>query len=223
VKKRQLSGDGEALSGSGSGAVHDQGKAKMPVVFDAIAKPSVPALIPKNAERNWFALHTLSNHEKRVEQHLQTKGVETFLPLCTVVKRWKNRTTATVHIPLFSGYAFVHIASLERVRVLEVPGVLSLVGVAGKPMPLLESEIETLREGLHLRRVDPHPYLKVGNRARIRSGPLTGLEGVVIRKDDRLRIVLTLDQIMRSVAVHVEADELEPCNERHVTAQYSDC
>ena len=167
-----------------------------------------------NVARQWYALYVFSNHEKRVEQHLQMKDVEVFLPLCTVVKRWKNRTTAKVHIPLFTGYAFVHISPFERVRVLEAPGVLSIVGVAGKPTPLLDAEIEILRTGLHLRRVDPHPYLKVGNRARIRSGPLAGLEGIVVRKDDRLRVVLSLDLIMRSVAVHIEADELEPCSER---------
>jgi len=176
--------------------------------------PMPDGSVSVNPERHWYALYTFSNHEKRVEQHLQTRGVEVFLPLCTVVRRWKNRTTAKVHIPLFAGYAFVHITAFERVGVLETPGVLSLVGVAGKPTPLSDREIEILRVGLHLRRVDPHPYLKVGDRARIRSGPLAGLEGVVVRKDDRLRIVLSLDLIMRSIAVHIEADELEPCSER---------
>lgn len=180
-------------------------------------------VLSASLERHWYALHTLSNHEKRVEQYLQSKGVETFLPLCTVVKRWKNRTTAKVHLPLFSGYAFVHIMTPERVRVLSVPGVLSIVGIAGKPTPLLDAEIETLRVGLHLRRVDPHPYLNIGNRARIRSGPLTGLEGIVVRKDDRLRIVLTLDQIMRSVAVHVDAEELEPCPDYREITQGAAC
>lgn len=191
----------------------------MSAISEAISQPVSAGMSQMCVKPNWYALHTLSNHEKKVEQRLQTHGVETFLPLCTVVKRWKNRTTAKVQLPLFSGYTFVRIASSERVRVLEIPGVLSIVGVAGTPAPLLDSEIETLRQGLHLRRVDPHPYLNIGDRARIRSGPLSGLEGIVVRKDDRLRIVITLDQIMRSVAVHVDADELEPCLARHVKAQ----
>jgi transcription antitermination factor NusG len=95
--------------------------------------------------------------------------------------------------------------------VLEVPQVVSIVGFGTKPMPLPDREIEVLREGLHLRRFDPHPYLKVGSSARIRSGPLAGLQGVLVRKDDRLRIVLSIDLIQRSVAVHVDADEVEPC------------
>lgn len=161
--------------------------------------------------RKWYAVYSLSNHEKRVELRLQSKAIQVFLPLCKVVKRWKNRTTATLEQPLFPGYAFVHVLAKERAQVLDTPGVLSLVGVGGRPTPLPDAEIEALRNGLNLRPFEPHPYLKVGNRARIRSGPLAGLEGVVVRKDDRLRIVLSVDMIMRSVATHVEAHELEAC------------
>lgn len=167
--------------------------------------------LPMIDSRHWFALYTMSNHERRVEQHLQSKSVERFLPLCTVTKRWKNRTTARIQLPLFAGYVFARFAPTEKVKLLEIPGVLAIVSNAGKPCPIGDQEIQTLQEGLRLRRVDPYPYLTVGKRARIRSGPLVGLEGIVVRKDDRLHIVLTLDLIMRSVAVHVEADELEPC------------
>jgi transcription antitermination factor NusG len=161
--------------------------------------------------RNWYAVYTASNQEKRVEQHLQMKGVEVFLPLYSVTKRWKNRTTQKIELPLFTGYVFARIALTERVRVLEVPTVVSIVSNGRELLPLPESEIDTLRAGLRLRQVDPYPYLKVGNRARIRSGALAGLEGVVLRKDGHLRVVVSVDSIMRSFAVHVYADELEPC------------
>ena len=161
--------------------------------------------------RHWYALYTASNQEKRVEQHLRTKGVEVFLPLYTVTRRWKNRMTMKLDLPLFVGYVFVRIALAERVRVLEAPAAVSLVGNGREPLPLPDAEIDTLRRGLRLRQVDPYPYLKVGNRARIRSGALAGLEGVVVRKDDRLKVVVSIDAIMRSFAVHVHADELEPC------------
>src|SRR5215813_2615263 len=161
--------------------------------------------------RHWYALYTASNQEKRVDQHLRMKGVEVFLPLYTIAKRWKNRMKMKVELPLFTGYVFVRIALGERVRVLEVPGVVSVVGNGREPLPLLDAEIDTLRTGLRLRHVDPYPYLKVGNRARIRTGALAGLEGVVVRKDDRLQVVVSIDAIMRSFAVHVHADELEPC------------
>jgi len=166
---------------------------------------------PVEQPRNWYALYTASNQEKRVEQHLRMKGVEVFLPLYTITKRWKNRMTMKLDLPLFAGYVFVRIALTERVRVLEVPAVVSLVGNGRAPLPLADAEIDMLKTGLRLRQVDPYPYLKVGNRARVRSGALAGLEGIVVRKDDRLQVVVSIDAIMRSFAVHVHADELEPC------------
>lgn len=161
--------------------------------------------------RKWFALYTASNHEKKIEQHLRMKEIESFLPLYTVTKRWKNRTTAKLELPLFAGYVFVKIERTESARVLEVPMVYSIVGNGRAALPLPDAEIEALRAGLHQRQVDPHPYVKVGSRARICSGALAGLEGIVVRKDAHLRVVLNIDLIMKSVAVHVTADELEPC------------
>jgi transcription antitermination factor NusG len=149
--------------------------------------------------------------KKKVEQHLRMREIESFLPLYTVTRRWKNRTTAKVELPLFAGYVFAKIARTEGVRVLEVPMVHSIVGNGCGALPIPDAEIDALRSGLHLRQVDPYPYMKVGARARIRSGALAGLEGVVVRKDGHLRVVLSLDLIMKSIAVHVKADELEPC------------
>jgi transcription antitermination factor NusG len=160
---------------------------------------------------HWYALHTFSNQEKRVEQHLRMKDIEVFLPLYTVTKRWKNRTTNRIELPLFTGYLFVNIAAVKRVRVLEIPSVVSIVSNGREPLALPSSEIETLRAGLHAGQIDPHPYLKIGSRARIRSGALAGLEGIVIRKDDHLKVVVSIDSILRSFAVHVQADDLEPC------------
>jgi transcription antitermination factor NusG len=180
---------------------------------EALKDSSSNSVAPLRVEqaRHWYALYVASNQEKRAEQYLQMKGVEVFLPLCTVTKRWKNRTTVKLQLPLFTGYVFAKIALTERLRVLEVPNVVNIVGNGKEPLPLPDEEIETLRGGLHLRRVDPCPYLKVGQRSRIRSGPLAGMEGIVVRKDNRLRIVLSLDLITRSIAVHVDADELEAC------------
>jgi transcription antitermination factor NusG len=141
------------------------------------------------------------------------RDVETFLPLYSVTRRWKNRTTVKLELPLFAGYVFVRIARAESARVLSVPNVLFIVGNGHEALPLPDEDIETLRSGLHLRRVDPYPYTKIGARVRIRSGPLAGLQGIVIRKDDQLRVVLSLDLMRKSIAVHVSADELEPCEQ----------
>jgi transcription antitermination factor NusG len=171
---------------------------------------AVPLPVATKLIRHWFALYTAPNHEKSVQQQLRMKGIETFLPLYTVTKRWKNRTAARVQLPLFPSYVFAKIARAEAVRVLEVPTVHWIVGNGREALALPDVEIETLRSGLHLRKVDPYPYLTTGVRARIRSGPLAGLEGSVIRKDSRFRVVLSIDLIMKSIAVQVDATELEP-------------
>ena len=114
-----------------------------------------------------------------------------------------------LELPLFPSYIFVHINCHERWRVLEAPGALALVGSRRGPSPIADVEIESLRNGFHLRNVEPHPYLVVGERARIATGPMAGMEGVLVRKKDNLRVVLTVEQIMQSISVEVDATELE--------------
>jgi transcription antitermination factor NusG len=170
-------------------------------------------LVQPEPVRNWFALHTSSNHEKKVQQHLRMREIESFLPLYTVSRRWKNRVTAKVDLPLFAGYVFVRIARTECSRVLAVPLVHSLVGNGREAIALPDAEIEALRTGLQGRQADPYPYLKVGDLARIRSGALAGMQGVVVRKDGQFRVVLSIELIKRSIAVHVAAEELDLCGQ----------
>ncbi len=158
----------------------------------------------------WFAVYTAARHEKHVAQLLEQRGVETFLPLYQATRSWSKRRPVDLQLPLFSTYVFVRIRRCDRALVLAAPGVLSIVGSAGVPWPLPEFEIEALRCGLHLRRAEPHTYLAVGTRARIRCGPLAGMEGVLERKGNGLRMILSLDSILRSVAVEVTQEELEP-------------
>jgi transcription antitermination factor NusG len=158
----------------------------------------------------WFAVYTSPRHEKRVSDVLTDRGIETFLPLYRTGRQWQKRCPVVLELPLFPTYTFVRITHDARVAVLNVPGVLSIVGSAREPWPLPDFEIEALRSGLRLREVEPHPYLVVGERARIKAGPMTGMEGVLVRKINGFRVVLTLDMIMQSVAVEVDADDLEP-------------
>jgi transcription antitermination factor NusG len=159
----------------------------------------------------WFAVFTSPRHEKRVGHHFSLRDIEHYLPLYRSPRKWRNGLKVVLDLPLFPGYIFVRIKRAERVRVLEVPGVLAVVGgPAGEMAPLPEAEIDALRSGLHLRLAEPHPLLTVGQRARIRSGAFAGFEGVVVRKKNSLRVVLTMDLIMQSVAVEVDGEELEP-------------
>jgi len=164
---------------------------------------------PQNAAASWFAVYTTARHEKRVREHLQTRRIEAFLPLYRSVHHWKNGCNVPVELPVFPNYLFARIGLDARVRVLEVPGVLALVGSGRAPSPLPEFEIESLRSALHQRKFEPHPYLVVGERVRIRAGALAGMEGILLRKKSSLRVVLALDLIMKSVAVEVNADEVE--------------
>jgi transcription antitermination factor NusG len=161
-------------------------------------------------EPHWYAAYTCALHEKRVAEQLAGRAVEFFLPQYETVSRWKDRRVR-LSLPLFPGYIFVRIPLGERLRVLEVPSVVRLVGFNGVPTPLPEIEIEKLRNGLgaSLRAV-PHPFLTAGRHVRITRGPLEGLEGVLLRRKGVLRVVLSLAMIQRSICVDVDADAVRP-------------
>ena len=159
---------------------------------------------------NWFAAYTSSRHEKRVASYFADRQIESFLPLYATRHRWKNRCEMNLELPLFPNYVFVRIDPRERACVLEVPGVVSLVGFGRTLAPLSDFEIEALRSGLGQRKIEPHPYLVIGERVRIKCGPMAGMQGVLVRRKSNFRVVLALDVIMRCVAVEVDADDLEP-------------
>ncbi|MGB9105493.1 MAG: UpxY family transcription antiterminator [Terriglobales bacterium] len=161
---------------------------------------------------HWFAVYTRPNHEKKVAEQFRLRNIESYLPSYRALRRWKNGCAVMLELPLFPGYLFVHIARGERVRVLEVAGVISIVGKGHEPAPLADFELESLRTGLRQRAAVPHPFLHVGEKARIRCGPLQGMEGIVAREKNsshKMRVILTLDIIMKSVAVEVSGEELE--------------
>ena len=157
----------------------------------------------------WYAVYTASRHEKRVAAQLKDSSIETYLPLYQAIHHWKNRTRVAVDLPLFPCYVFVRMPLSRKAAVLSTGGVFALVGSSREPWPLPDFEIETLRAGLDRRHAEPHPYLVVGNRARIRTGPLAGLEGILLRKTNGFRVILTINQIGRSISVEVDALDLE--------------
>lgn len=167
-------------------------------------------LVPPPPGRKWFAAYTASHHEKHVLEQLSDRRVESFAPLYKASRQWKKRGSVTLNVPVFPNYVFVHIARKERTAVLGTPGVYSIVGAGPNAWELPAREIEVLRNGLADRTVEPYPYLNVGERVRVAFGLLAGLEGIIVRRKSNLHIVLTLDQIMQSVAIEVDANELEP-------------
>lgn len=159
----------------------------------------------------WFALYTNCRHEKRIAQHLAQREIEHYLPLYRADRKWRDGSRVTLELPLFPSYIFVRIRRSERVSVLSVPGALCMVGgTGGEPAPVSESAIEALRTGLREHRIEPHPLLRVGQVARVRSGAFAGMEGVVVRRKNGFRVVLTIEQIMQSIAVEFSEEDLEP-------------
>jgi len=157
----------------------------------------------------WYAAYTSANHEKRVAEQLGVREVEHFLPLYESVRRWKDRRV-TLQLPLFPGYIFVHMALRDRLKVQQVPGVARLVGFDGTPAELPEREIEALRRSLDGGlRAEPHPYLTVGRRVRLKNGPLAGMQGLLLRRKGNFRVVISIDLIQRSVAVDADVADVE--------------
>jgi transcription antitermination factor NusG len=158
----------------------------------------------------WYAAYTAPRHEKRVALELDTQQIRSFLPLYNIVRRWKDRRKR-IDLPLFPGYVFVHMALRDRLQVLQLPGVVQLVSFQGKPASLPDAEIEAMRAALAGSAcVTPHPFLAVGRRVRVRSGSIAGLEGILVRRKQKFRVVLSIELIQRSMAIEVDESDIEP-------------
>jgi transcription antitermination factor NusG len=162
----------------------------------------------------WYVICTSPRHEKNVYRQLEERTVGSFLPMYASVRRWKDRRKV-LDLPLFPGYVFVRMNAENRLELLRLPGVLGFICFQGKPAPVATSEIQHLQVTLlDPMRVQPHPFLKAGRRVRIRSGALAGVEGIFLRKRDRVRIVLSISLLQRSVAVEIDAEDVEPISQR---------
>jgi transcription antitermination factor NusG len=160
-------------------------------------------------ESRWYAAYTCANHEKRVREQLEQRSVESFLPVYETVRRWKDRRMR-LQLPLFPGYVFVRMPVVDRLRVLQVPGVVRLVGFNGQLAALPDAEIEGLRNGLAGGvRAEPHPFLTAGRRIRVKRGPFEGRQGILLRRKGKLRLVLSIELIMRSLVIDIDMDDVE--------------
>ena len=176
--------------------------------------PASQGAIPDSVASEWYALQTRPRHEKRVAEELRAREMEEFLPLHHCRNRWKNGVTADVELPLFPCYLFVRVPLRERVRLLQLPGVVGFAVNSARPTAMAEEDIEALKMLSVICRAEPHPFLKIGDRVRIIAGPLVGMEGILARRKHELRVVLSLDFILRSVAVEVSEFDIEPIRER---------
>jgi transcription elongation factor/antiterminator RfaH len=179
-------------------------------VLKAITQIHYSAVTAGSLEARWYAVYTIANHEKRVAEHLVRRSIEHFLPMYQSVRQWKDRRVQ-LQLPLFPGYLFVYLAERDRLRVSQTPGVARFVGFGGIPAALPDEEIDVLRTRLRNgMRAEPYAYMTAGQKVKVKSGSLTGLEGILVRRKNDTRLVISLDLIMRSVAVEIEGAEVEP-------------
>jgi transcription antitermination factor NusG len=160
--------------------------------------------------KRWYAVSVRPRYEKLSARHLEQQGVNCFLPVYRSVRRWKDRRKE-LDMALFPGYVFVNLNPLNRLGVLRAPGVLRFVTFQGQPAAVPDSEILALESSMSAGlRPQPHPYLRQGRKVRVKRGPLVGAEGIMIRRKDRFRLVLSIDLIMRSVLFEVDEADVEP-------------
>jgi transcription elongation factor/antiterminator RfaH len=172
----------------------------------------------------WFAVYVRSRHEARVAKHFKDREIEFFLPLYKEERKWSDRKVE-IQLPLFPGYLFVRMRrTLETLfRVVEVPGVITIVGRGSSPEALEDAEIDQLKQAMsNGHKPQPHKLMKAGDKVKITRGPLQGAEGFLVREKGKHRVVLTIGTIERSMSVEVDMSAVEPITDGYAayTAMY---
>jgi transcription antitermination factor NusG len=167
--------------------------------------PDAGWLVPK-----WYVLFVRSNQEKRVAQHLTHRQIEHFLPVFDSIHQWRDRKVKLSQ-PLFTGYVFVRIPLVERLKVLVIPNVVNLVGTRNTPSIISDEEITGIRHAMEDGKVKPHPYraLKEGSWVVINAGAMVGMEGDLVRLQNNSRVLISLNSISRAFTVEVDSRSVE--------------
>lgn len=177
-------------------------------------EPMNPITLPDGPlyESPWYAIYTRHQHEKMVAQNLTSKGFETFLPLYATTHNWKDRTKA-LSLPLFPSYVFLKGGLDRRHQIVTTPGIHSIVSCGDQPSAIPVIEMEAIRRVVESgARVETHPYLQCGDLVRIKHGPLEGIQGILVRKKNISRLVLSVEMLGKSAAMEIDASQVEPVN-----------
>jgi len=161
----------------------------------------------------WFVLFVRTNQEKTTASRLDHLQIKHFLPCFRSLRQWKDRRV-TLDVPLFPGYVFVHLPHAERMRVLTLPNVLYFVGSGSSPAVLSDEEIAWIGRGLKSGNAVPHECLNEGQRVVITAGALAGLKGILVRRVNNTRVVVSLDSIGRAFAVEVDLESVRALNSK---------
>lgn len=166
--------------------------------------------ISELCHESWYAIRTRSRHEKVVRDQLVGRGIEPLLPLRISVSQWKDRRK-TLQLPLFPGYCFAKFALADRMPVLQAPGVIEIVGQAHSPEPVPLRDIEAIKALIiNTQKYDPHPYFFEGVAVEVIRGPLAGLQGHLMKKANRCRLVIAVHTILQAVSVEIDASDVVP-------------
>ena len=171
----------------------------------------------------WYALYTKHQHEKTVARILTIKGFDTLLPLYQTARRWKDRTK-TLSLPLFPCYVFLRGALERRLDVMTTPGIFALVSNAGEPAAIPTAEIEAIRRAVESgASIEPYPFLKCGEWVRVKCGPLAGIQGILARKKNLYRLVLSVEMLGKAAAVEIDSCLVERLNSKQPGDYGVDC
>lgn len=172
--------------------------------------PESARTLPVDQRSAWYAIRVRSNHERTTSAILAGKGFPTFFPRYRG-HRFPSASSKLVEIPLFPGYIFARFDAEDRLPVLVTPGLVSIVGFGKIPSPVPEFDITAIRRmvdsGL---RVQPWPFLQVGQRVRVHAGPLAGLEGLVLSFRKDCRLIISVNLLQRSVAAEIDRNWVHP-------------
>jgi transcriptional antiterminator NusG len=182
-----------------------------PVSDRGVTMPRVEASANQSSAsgKKWYAVYTAARHEKFVQAQLTAKQIQSFLPLYTAVRRWKNGVRREIEHPLFPGYVFVCVDANERLPVVQTAGVVYIVGNGKVPLSIDDQEIHALRVGAQRSSLSPHPPVSAGDTVCITRGPFQGVRGHVQRDRGNLTFVVTIQLIQKSFAIGVQACDLE--------------
>lgn len=158
---------------------------------------------------SWYALRTRSRHEKVVRVRLERHRILTLLPTMVTSRQWNDRL-APVELPLFPGYCFARFSLRDRFTVMNIPGVVQVVG-GSTPEPVAERDIQAITTLLqyHHKDLNPHPYLTEGMRVRVKRGPLQGMNGIFLQQRNACRLVVGIQLIHQAVSVHLNRADVE--------------
>jgi len=160
---------------------------------------------------SWWAVYTRHQHEKVVADMLGTKGFEVFLPVYESTRRWKDRKMV-LSLPLFPCYLFVRGGLDRKLQVVTTPGIHMILYRGDQVAIIPDREMEAIQRATSGPcNVEPHPFLRCGTRVRVTRGPLEGVEGILTRKKNLFRLILSVDMLAQSVSVEVHASDVEPC------------